>query len=169
MLRILLLFSLVIISQQLTAQFRSNYRDYPNNYVDSGGRKQGLWIIKDADSLLINKIRYRNNVVDSTVYFKKSGESIYLLEPDSNAYPINNNSSVYMSITLECLKIGCTAAVSFLIEPSGQVTEIRFVNRCSKKIEKKARKYLNSLVFMPARLNGENIISQAIFKFGKAF
>jgi hypothetical protein len=25
------------------------------------------------------------------------------------------------------------------------------------------------LVFMPARLNGENIISQAIFKFGKAF
>lgn len=158
MLRLLLLISLVISSQQLTAQFRYNNRDYPNNYVDSGVRKQGLWVIKDADSLLINKIRYKNNVADSTVYFKKSGDSIYLLKPDSNAYPINSNESDHWNITLESIKIGCTASVSFLIESSGQVSEIRFINRCSKKIERKARKYLNSLVFMQARLNGENII-----------
>lgn len=167
--RIFLVITLLSSSQQLFAQFRYNNRDYPNNYVDLGGRKQGLWIIQDADSLLIDKIRYKNNVADSTLYFRKNGDSIYLLDPDSNAYQLNSNESDHWNITLKTFKIGCTASVSFLIEASGQVSEIRFINRCSKKIEKKARKYLSTLVFIPAKLNGENISSQIIIRFGKAF
>jgi hypothetical protein len=167
--RSFLLCVVFLTTLQLSAQFRYDNRNYPDNYVDVNGRKQGLWIIKDADSVLINKIRYKNNVSDSTVYFKKNGEAIILMEPDSMAYVTNVNESEYMSISIKAFGARCTVSASCFIETSGQVSEIRFINSCSRQLERRVRKYLSTLVFKPARLGGKPIISQSLFRFGKSF
>ena len=170
--KILLLSAIVSISHNAFAQFRFDKRYHSSNYVDPLGRKQGFWTIKDADSLLLNKARYSNNVADTIVYFKKNGESIFLLKPDTNAYSINYvelDKDEQRNITLDTFGTGCAASVCYLIAATGQVSEIRFIDRCSKKLEKKIRRYLGPLVFKPARLNGNNIVSQAIFRFGKSY
>jgi hypothetical protein len=170
--KLLLLSMVLFISHCLVAQFRIDKRDHYNNYIDPIGRKQGFWTIKDADSLLFNKARYSNNIADTIVYFKKDGASILLFKPDSNAYPINYvelDKDERRSITLDSFNTGCNPSVSYLIEASGQVSEIRFLNRCSKKIEKRIRRYLSPLAFNPAKLNGKSIVSQSIFRFGKSY
>lgn len=167
------LFTFIIIvfflSEPVSGQFRYKDKSYPNNYVDEQGRKQGMWIVYDISGNLINHFEYRNNVPVKTAYFDNEQREILLEKPDLLAHPINyeadQNPLHDREFIKQILKNKCALSASLLIDNNGELKEFRFINGCTKKINKRLLSYFSTVEFEPAKLNGEPIQSQWLFNY----
>jgi hypothetical protein len=166
----LVLLFLIFIANTATSQVRYKDKDYPANFIDEKGRKQGLWTITDSNNQLINEIEYRNNVPVKTIYFNFHNQKITLNTPDSAATPPNFDKNLFpfnqREIIKTILKKKCKYSISHLIDSSGKITELRLISGCSKKLDNDILDYFKTLEFEPAKLNGQPILSQWVYNYG---